>query len=175
MSELPWWGFALTAGLFALGGILAAQLVAVRIEWANRRAQERQRRYDERRHAYVSLLAAFQSALVWARRGFDGDGPHLDSLLYIERVAPALMEVRLIASPPVLNAAMAVHKQMEELHERLAAPSPAQGRGRDFREVLALVPLTMQAFEEAIRDELEISTEWPRMSSTPRPDQVRSV
>jgi hypothetical protein len=161
MSQTPWWGLPLVAGLFALGGVVAAQVVAVRTERANRAVLARQRTNADRRAAYVALLAAFQSALVWARRGFDGGGPRVDSLLYVDRVAPALMEVRLVASMPVLNAALAVHKLMEEVHEQLAAASDGRGRGDRFLELLGHVPLTMQEFEKAIREELGIDTAPP--------------
>ena len=82
------------------------------------------------------------------------------ALAYVDEVGPALMQVRLLASGPVRSAALAVHLLLQQLHGEMnpAAVSGVQPQIH-FRELLAQVPLVMQQFEAAIREELGIDTE----------------
>jgi hypothetical protein len=73
------------------------------------------------------------------------------------------MQVRLLASGPVRSAALAVHLLLEQLHGGLKPASvPGVEPEKHVRELLVQVPLVMQQFEAAIREELEISTTPPR-------------
>jgi hypothetical protein len=171
VSAIPWWGLPLIAAVFALLGAAAAQIVTARSEAARIRAGRTGRWYEERKAAYVGLMAAFERALYRLRATYALGDPAPDPLAYLDDVGPALMQVRLLASGPVRSAATAVHLLLEQLHGG-ARPAPVPGvePEKHVRELLAQVPLVMQQFEAAIRDELEISTTPPRPVEPPEPD-----
>ncbi|WP_229069635.1 hypothetical protein [Actinoplanes sp. DH11] len=158
MSQIPWWGLPLVAVVFALAGAGAAHLAAARTDNLLNRRRRTRAWYDERRTAYVQLLAAFERATYRLRSAYDAGDKVPDPLTYMDQIGPALMSVRLLASGPVRSAALAVHLQLERLHEQM---NPAGVVGVEprthFRELLTQVPLVMQQFEAAIRDELEIT------------------
>lgn len=157
MAQTPWWAIPLVAALFAVGGAVAALAVVAGTGRARRVQEQGQRWYTDRLGAYVALLAAFQRSVARLRRGFaDGVLPP-DLLLYLDEVGPALMRVRLLASLPVRNSALAVHRLIEDLHQgRTGSGAPAGPPEQEFLDRLAHVPLVMQAFEAAVRTELRI-------------------
>lgn len=163
MSSIPWWGLPLIAAVFALVGAAVAQFVTFRDHRLQRRVRRTRRWYDERKAAYVTLMAAFERALYRLRATYAAGDREPDPLVYLDDVGPALMQVRLLASGPVRSAAMAVHLLLEQLHGGLKpARVPGVEPEKHARELLAQVPLVMQQFEAAIRDELHISTNPPR-------------
>jgi hypothetical protein len=157
VSQIPWWGLPLVAAVFALAGAAAVRFVAARDSALLTRRRRNRRWYEERKAAYVQLLAAFERATVRLRGSFEA-GERLPSLLaYVDEIGPALMPVRLLASGPVRSAALAVHLQLERLHGQMNPANVAGVRpATHFRELLAQVPLVMQQFEAAIREELGI-------------------
>ena len=167
MSAIPWWGLPLIAAVFAVAGAAVAQFVTFRDSRIHRRVRRTRRWYEERKAAYVTLMTAFERALYRLRATYAAGDREPDPLVYLDDVGPALMQVRLLASGPVRSAAMAVHLLLEQLH---TAPKPARVPGvepeKHARELLAQVPLVMQQFEAAIRDELQISTTPPRRLPT---------
>jgi hypothetical protein len=152
VSEIPWWSLPLVAGLFALLGALVAQLVTIRYVYARRALARRRRWYDVRRAAYVGLLAAYERSVARLRRDYRAGVVEPDPLLYHDEVGPALTQVRLLASSPVRNAALAAHRLLEDLH----GPRSATGRDQDFVEALNHVPLVLHDVEVAVRQELGI-------------------
>ncbi|MFD1370247.1 hypothetical protein [Actinoplanes sichuanensis] len=165
MSQIPWWGLPLVAVVFALVGAAAAHFVFTRNNALLIRARRDRQWYEERKEAYVRLLAAFEHAIHRLRTSFDAGEKPPAAIVYVDQVGPALMPVRLLASGPVRSAALAVHLQLERLHGEM---NPAGVVGvqpqTHFRELLAQVPLVMQQFEAAIRDELGIVATPPRPS-----------
>lgn len=165
MSQIPWWGLPLVAVVFALAGAAAAHFVFTRNNALLTRARRDRQWYDERKEAYIRLLAAFEHATHRLRTSFDAGEKPPAALVYVDQVSPALMPVRLLASGPVRSAALAVHLQLERLHGEM---NPAGVIGvqpqTHFRELLAQVPLVMQQFEAAIRDELGIVETPPKAS-----------
>ena len=162
MSQIPWWGLPLVAAVFALAGAAAAVLVSARNDYLSSRRKRTRRWYEERRTAYVQLLAVFERDSYRLRAAFDaGDKPG-PALAYVDEVGPALMLVRLLASGPVRSAALAVHLLLQKLHGEM---NPASVMGvqpqTHFRELLAQVPLVMQQLEAAIREELRIESTAP--------------
>ena len=165
VSAIPWWGLPLIAVLFALAG------AAVALFTTGRRGYGRSRRwYDERKHSYVDLMAVFERAFYRIRATLAaGQAP--DPLAYLDEVGPALMQVRLLASGPVRSAALAVHKLLEQLYGGLKpAAVPGVEPEKHVRELLVQVPLVMQQFEAAVREELGISTTPPRQPDRVDPD-----
>jgi hypothetical protein len=162
VSQIPWWGLPLVAALFALAGAIAAQLVTARTDYLLRRRRRTKRWYEERKAAYVGLLAAFERDVYRLRAAFDAGEKPAPALAYIDEVAPALMPVRLLATGPVRSAALAVHLLLQRLHGEMN-PSAVPGVRPEthFRELLAQVPLVMQQFEAEIREELGIDTNPP--------------
>jgi hypothetical protein len=160
---MPWWGLPVAA-LFALAGATVALLATAG------RARPARRWYDERKNAYIELMTGFERAFYRIRTTL-GAGQAPDPLAYLDEVGPALMQVRLLASGPVRSAALAVHKLLEQLSGGLKpAPVPGVEPEKHVRELLVQVPLVMQHFEAAVREELGISTSPPRQAHRADPD-----
>jgi hypothetical protein len=160
---IPWWGLPLIAAVFALVGAVVAQVVTARNAHVRNRVRKNRRWYDERKTAYVDLMAAFERTFYRLRTTYAAGAKEPDPLVYLDDVGPALMQVRLLASGPVRSAALAVHLLLEQLHGGLKPASvPGVEPEKHVRELLVQVPLVMQQFEAAIREELEISTTPPR-------------
>lgn len=162
MSDIPWWGLPLIAALFALAGAAAVHVASARNDYLRSRRKRTRRWYEERKEAYVSLLSVFERDTYRLRAAYDAGEKAVPVLTYMDEVGPALMQVRLLASGPVRSAALAVHMLLQKLHGEM---NPAAVVGVEpqihFRELLAQVPLVMQQFEAAIRDELRIETAPP--------------
>ena len=177
MSQIPWWGIPLIAIVFALLGAAVAQTATARDRYLRTRARRTRRWYDERKQAYVDLMAVFERVFYRLRITYAAPDAEPDPLLYLDEVGPALMQVRLLASGPVRSAALAVHLLMEQLHGGLKPASvPGVEPEKHMHELLVQVPLVMQQFEAAIREELQIATTpppavepaaraWPRRGS----------
>ena len=162
MSQIPWWGLPLIAVVFALGGAATALLVTARDELVRGRRKRNRRWYEERKEAYVALLAVFERDTYRLRAAYDAGEKPAPALAYVDEVGPALMQVRLLASGPVRSAALAVHVLLQKLHgEMNPAAVPGVQPQIHFRELLTQVPLVMQQFEAAVREELGIETEPP--------------
>jgi hypothetical protein len=161
VSEIPWWGLPLIAAVFALVGAVVAQLVTVRNESARKRAEKSGRWYEERKSAYVGLLAAYERTTLRLRRGFAAGVTEPDPLAYLDEIGAPLTEVRLLASGPVRSAALAVHLLLEDLHGPRPKPVPGRETEQHFLERLAHIPLLMHEFEVAVREELEIDANPP--------------
>jgi hypothetical protein len=168
VSAIPWWGLPLIAALFALAGAAVALLATARGDFG--RSRRTRRWYDERKSAYVDLMAVFERAFYRLRTTLEAEGVP-DPMAYSDEVGPALMQVRLLASGPVRNAALAVHKLLEQLYGgQRPAPVPGVEPEKHVRELLVQVPLVMQQFEAVIREELGISTSPPRQIGTAESD-----
>ena len=158
MSEIPWWGLPLIAALFALAGAFTAQVLTARNDFLRSRRRRTRRWYEERKAAYVQLLAVFERDTYRLRAADQAGAKPAPALAYVDEVGPALMQVRLLASGPVRSAALAVHVLLQQLHKEMNPASvPGVQPQTHFRELLAQVPLVMQQFEAAIREELQIS------------------
>ena len=170
MSQIPWWGVPLTAAVFALAGAAVAVVVQARYEYARSRVRRTRRWYAERKTAYVALLAVFERVVYRLRAGYAAGGREPDPLVYLDEVGPALANVRLLASGPVRSAALAVHLLLEKLHTTGGpAPVPGVEPQKHARELLAQVPLVIQQFEVAVREELGISPSPPSLGGDLHP------
>ncbi len=171
VSGIPWWGLPLIAAVFALVGAAVAQLVTARNDSTRNRVRKTRRWYAERKAAYVELLAVFERVVHRLRAGQAAGGRDPDPLVYLDEVGPALAQVRLLASGPVRSAALAVHLLLEKLHTTGGpAPVPGVEPQKHFRELLAQVPLVIQQFEVAVREELDIRTSPPEFADDIAPD-----
>ena len=162
VSQIPWWGLPLIAAVFALAGAATAQLVTARNDYLLRRRRRTKRWYEERKAAYVDLLAVFERDFYRLRTAYEAGEKPAAALAYVDEVSPALMQVRLLASGPVRSAALAVHLLLQQLHGQMN-PSAVPGVRPEthFRELITQVPLVMQQFEAEIREELGIDTNAP--------------
>ena len=171
MSQIPWWGLPLIAAVFALVGAAVALLATARSNYLRSRSKRTRRWYAERKAAYVELMAQFERVFYRLRATYATGDKEPDALVYLDEVGPALMQVRLLASGPVRSAALAVHLLLEQLHGGLKpATVPGVEPEKHVRELLVQVPLVMQQFEAAIREELGISTSPPRSVEPPDSD-----
>ncbi|WP_312033901.1 hypothetical protein [Actinoplanes sp. TBRC 11911] len=176
MSAIPWWGLPLIAAVFALAGAAAALLVSARNDYLSSRRKRTRRWYEERRSAYVQLLAVFERDTYRLRAAFDAGEKPAPALAYVDEVGPSLMLVRLLASGPVRSAALAVHLLLQKLHGEM---NPASVSGvqpqTHFRELLAQVPLVLQQLEAAIREELQIEVTAPGPLTRRRPARTAAL
>jgi hypothetical protein len=156
VSEIPWWGLPLVAAVSALLGAAVAQLVTAHNAYARRQEARNRRWYAEREDAYVGLLVAYERTVSRLRAGFSAGVTEPDPLRYLDETGPALMRVRLLASAPVRNAALGIHKLLESLHGERPPLLPGQEPHQHFLERLGHVPLVMHEFEVAVRQELDI-------------------
>ncbi len=174
MSGIPWGGLPLIAAVFALFGAAVAQFVTARNDYAGNRVRRTRRWYAERKAAYIELLAVFERVVHRLRAGHAAGGREPDPLVYLDEVGPALAQVRLLASGPVRSAALAVHLLLEKLHTTGGpAPVPGVEPQKHFRELLTQVPLVMQQFEVAVREELDIRISPPEPADEAAPDLRR--
>jgi len=170
VSQIPWWGLPLIAAVFALVGASVALLVSARNDYSRSRTRKTRRWYAERKSAYVELMAVFERVVYRLRAGYAAGGKEPDPFVYLDEVGPALAQVRLLASGPVRSAALAVHLQLEKLHTGGSSSVPGVEPQKHFRELLTQVPLIMQEFEEAVRQELDIRTSPPSSPGDIAPD-----
>jgi hypothetical protein len=148
--------------VFALVGAAITQVVTARNDYLRSRRRRTRRWYDERKAAYVELLAVFERATYRLRAAFDAGDKPPTALTYVDEVGPALVPVRLLASGAVRSAALAVHVLLQQLHGQMnpAAVSGVQPETH-FRELITQVPLVVQQLEAAIREELGIEATPP--------------
>jgi hypothetical protein len=171
VSEIPWWGLPLVAAVFALVGAAVALLVTARNDYSRNRVRKTRRWYAERKAAYIELMAVFERVVYRLRAGYAAGGRDPDPLVYLDEVGPALAQVRLLASGPVRSAALAVHLLLEKLHTTGGpATVPGVEPQKHFRELLTQVPLVMQHFEAAVREELDIRSSPPPGAGQNPPD-----
>jgi hypothetical protein len=163
VSQIPWWGLPLIAAVFALLGAAVTLIVTARDRSLRNRVRRTRRWYDERKQAYIDLMGVFERVYYRLRATYEAGDKEPDPLVYLDEVGPALMQVRLLASGPVRSAALAVHKLMEQLHGGTRpATVPGVEPEKHRRELLVQVPLVMQQFEAAVREELSITTTPPK-------------
>jgi hypothetical protein len=157
--------------VFSLVGASVALLVSARNDYSRSRVRKTKRWYAERRSAYVALMAVFERTVYRLRAGYAAGGKEPDPLVYLDEVGPALAQVRLLASGPVRSAALAVHLQLEKLHTGGSQSTvPGVEPQKHFRELITQVPLIMQEFEEAVRQELDIRTSPPSSPGDTAPE-----
>ncbi|MEU5904625.1 hypothetical protein ABZ780_09630 [Micromonospora sp. NPDC047467] len=114
MTDAPWWGTALLAGLFGLGGVAVAQAIAIRLERARNRREDQRRWHAERRHVYANFLAAAY-ALYRHIRSSPRDGAYaLRWRELVDDLTVRHQEVHLLASTPVAGAAQALLAELRE-------------------------------------------------------------
>jgi hypothetical protein len=166
VSEIPWWGLPLVAAVFALLGAGVTLVVQARDAYFRSRAKRTRRWYAERRDAYVALLGQFERAGYRLRAALESGQPMPSPYTYLDESAPALAQVRLLASGPVRSAAIAVHVLLEKMYTPGLAAPPGVDHNKAIREMLGHVPLVIQHLEAAIREELEIDATPP-----PLPDE----
>lgn len=152
MLDIPWWVLPLVAAVSASAGGVVGRLAPPRRGGTRDSAT---RWYEQRRSAYVALLAAYERTIVRLRAGFAGGIIEPDPMRYLDEVGPALAEVRLLASGPVRSAALAVHLLIEDLHKPRPVPVPGRDAGQHFLEKLAQIPLILRELEAAVREELD--------------------
>jgi hypothetical protein len=149
-------------------------LVTARDNYLRSRAKRTKRWYTERRDAYVALLAEYERATYRLRAAYDSGQPPPGPFEYVDAVGPALMQVRLLASGQVRSAALAVHLLIERLYAPRVTPPPGVEPEKSVREMLGHVPLVMQEFEAAVREELAIDASPPPPALEAPPRGLRS-
>jgi hypothetical protein len=86
VSQIPWWGLPLIAAAFALAGAAVAVLVTARNDVVRSRRKRSRRWYEERRDAYVALLAVFERDTYRLRASYDAGDKPVSPLAYVDEV-----------------------------------------------------------------------------------------
>jgi hypothetical protein len=162
-ASAPWWGVPVAAGLFALLGVLVAQIVAVRVERDRARREDLRRKEDadrrwekEVREAYARFGAAAHDFI----RGRNASGSDAEELQ--EDLIEAIQGVELIGAPEAIEAARAFRTQALDYQEGV------RGRRKPWRAAeriagLILLERARVAFINAARSELGLPpTESPQ-------------
>jgi hypothetical protein len=146
MSDVPWWGVPLIAGLFALGGVLLAQVNAIVMDRLRVRREDARRWHEDRRAVYARYLNAADTAVRQITSG-RVIGDHRDDDEWRAAVAGVLgelgrvrTEIQLVASVAVYAAARELLVQTQalaaraetDLAERAQAEAVVADRRREF-------------------------------------------
>jgi hypothetical protein len=79
MSDVPWWGVPLIAGVFAPGGVVVAQVNAIVMDRLRVRREDARRWHEDRRTVYARYLNAADAAAQQITSGrVDGDHGNVD-------------------------------------------------------------------------------------------------
>ena len=123
MSQVPWWGVPVVAGIFAFGGVLAAQIVTIRLDRLRSNREDLRRWLIDRRRIYASLLAEadrtyIRISLEWGTdKRFHEYADNLTALRF------CCQEVRLMSNAEVEAAAWALQDSLVKV---TSAPSARQ-------------------------------------------------
>jgi hypothetical protein len=114
MSDVPWWGVPLVAGVFALGGVVLAQVNAVVMDRLRVRREDARRWHEDRRAVYARYLNAADAAVRQITSG-PVDGDHRNDDDWRAAVARALGELGGVRTEIQLVASVAVYDLAREL------------------------------------------------------------
>ncbi|GAA1624642.1 hypothetical protein [Actinoplanes couchii] len=115
MTQVPWWGVPLVTGLFALGGVLVAQVVIVRLDRLRIQREDSRRWLSERRRIYASLLAAAEAIYARLKQGWHEDGGISEYRDDLTSLHVLCQEVRLMSAGDVNAAAWRVSEKLGEV------------------------------------------------------------
>ncbi|MEW2147253.1 hypothetical protein AB0869_31035 [Micromonospora vinacea] len=152
MTDAPWWGTALLAGLFGLGGVAVAQAVGIRLERARGRREDQRRWHAERRHVYASFLAAAYALYRHIRSSPRGKAYVLRWRELTDDLNVRHQEVHLLASTPVAAAAQALLTQLRDFAD--AAKKQPDGNHDALRDSLSEA---RTHFISLVRAELDVA------------------
>ncbi|WP_121685160.1 hypothetical protein [Micromonospora sp. BL1] len=152
MTDAPWWGTALLAGLFGLGGVAVAQVVAIRLEGVRNRREDQRRWHTERRHVYASFLAAAYAVYRHIRSSPRDEAYALRWRELTDDLTVRHQEVHLLASTPVTAAAQALLAQLREFAE--ATKRQPDGNHEALRDSLSQARMR---FISLVRAELDVA------------------
>jgi hypothetical protein len=114
MSDVPWWGVPLIAGVFALGGVLLAQVNAIVMDRLRVRREDARRWHEDRRAVYARYLNAADAAVRQITSG-RVDGDHRVDDEWRAAVAGVLGELGRVRTEIQLVASVAVYAAAREL------------------------------------------------------------
>ncbi len=159
-GSAPWWGVPLLAGIFALVGVLIAQLVAYRLERSRRQREDQRRRAEEEQRWDKNLVELYARYLVEIRDFVTAAAvAHLaDKWPDLARLDQTFQEIRLLTRHQELaQAAFDVQKaallclrdvsRSEPVNKRWLAELSAQGEHffETCRATLGLPDLQLQS------------------------------
>jgi hypothetical protein len=159
MSQAPWWGIPLVAGLFAVGGVAVSQVVTIvldrkkhRREIAKENRENARRWFTDRRYVYAAFIGSMHRSLEYASANWKsgdvaskGEPSGWDPLWH--EVMNNAEEVMLIGSFKAAYRANELRLAIVELAER-------RRNGEDRDTVLDLIDRQLVEFAMTVRDEL---------------------
>ncbi|MGC5321718.1 hypothetical protein ACWD8I_27355 [Micromonospora arida] len=154
MSTTPWWAVPLIAGVFAVGGVVMAQLVTIRLDRVKyRRELEREQREEsrrwltERREVYGAFIASMHRSIMHASKNW----PELADDLVWE---PVWREVMDKAEEVMLIGSFAASYGANELRLKVLHIAERQENGEDPDAVLDPLSEQLVRFVMFARQEL---------------------
>lgn len=123
MTQYPWWGVPLVAGLFALAGVLVTQLVTVRLN-SNKVSRELDAQWNsEKRRIYSAFLAECSQALLVLAVSRRKNGQELPQIIDPLKLSLLVYEMQLIASRELSIHATKLSQKTQALIEASKDPN----------------------------------------------------
>lgn len=152
ISEPPWWGVPLVAGLFGFVGVIAAQATVLVSDGLRVRREDKRRWHTDR-------LKMYADAIVLATKCFLDDrtshGPISDAERRAELIDALLLksvEIELISGKAVREAVINVGKKASAASQQLQAGEQiSDEQGKDAVDVI-------RRFAEAVRKEIGVKS-----------------
>jgi hypothetical protein len=146
MSDVPWWGVPLIAGVFALGGVVLAQANAIVMDRLRVRREDERRWHEDRRAVYARYLNVADAAVRQITSGrVDGDHRNDDEWRAVvagvlDELGGVRTEIQLVASVAVYDVARELLVQTQalaagaetDLAERAQAERVVADKRREF-------------------------------------------
>jgi hypothetical protein len=101
VGQQPWWAIPVIAGLFALGGVIATQVVVITLDRRRMKREDDRRWHEDRRGAYSAYLAALHEAGMRLETNWQALPKWIDFDPILQQLRIRRQEVLLIATKPV--------------------------------------------------------------------------
>jgi hypothetical protein len=160
MTQVPWWGVPLVAGLFALGGVLATQFTVVRLDRLRVKREDSRRWLADRRRIYASLLASaeviYESLKIEWTSG-NGASAYREEITSLRVLC---QEVRLMSTREVNAAAWEISEKLTKVTQ-----SPESRQKVSLEDWKEEYKIAMRGFASAARADINTNPdEWrPRL------------
>jgi FAD/FMN-containing dehydrogenase len=115
MTQVPWWGVPLVAGLFALGGVLATQFTVVRLDQLRVKREDSRRWLADRRRIYASVLASAEGIYERVKIEWMSDNSASAYREELTSLRVLCQEVRLMSTREVNAAAWEIAERLKRV------------------------------------------------------------
>ncbi|MEV4390208.1 hypothetical protein AB0J68_31620 [Micromonospora sp. NPDC049580] len=149
MTQTPWWGVPLLAGLFAIGGVVVSQVVTIALDRVKARREDARRWHAERRQVYVGYIMELQ-------RTGQQFYIHREDKEKADELSEPFNELMFKAEEVILIASDDVRAIVGNLNKWFIGISRLHEEGDLEAEVFGYYHEQIAAFRDAVRRELQI-------------------